>query len=141
MIRCSFTNDRPSGGIASIYWAWFTIDHERTARKVHYCLPCYEALAATPIRRAATVAAEDRYESCLGCGVSIDGEGALFYGTLYAPKSDPFQFELWYCWTCFDKERHELAQMGTPLPDRETRSVAPAASPWANFLNSPEAVA
>ena len=139
MIRCSFTNDRPSGGLASIYWAWFTIDHERTARKVHYCLPCYEALVADKVRQFASTPQDDRYESCMACGESIDGEGALIYGTLYAPKSEAFQFELWYCFKHFDVERHELAQMGEPLPDRQAGNSIPKQSPWASFLPSGEA--
>jgi len=131
--RCSFTNDKPPDGIASIYWAWYTIDHERTARKVHYCLPCLTEQVLPILQASKATEPEDYLESCLDCHETLGDLGCMLYGKIFPPKSEPINFELWLCVKCFDTWRFSLSQVGAALPDRQQLTVAPASSPWARL--------
>lgn len=130
MQKCSLTGDRPTGGLASIYWAWYTIDHEREARKVHYCMPCFEAILRPTLVRSLTTPVDDRYDNCLECGVDLTDDGAVIYGKLFAPRSEPVPFELWLCFPHFDAMRSDLGSLGVRLADRQVASAAPLESPW-----------
>lgn len=140
MQKCAISGDRPTTGLASVYWAWFTIDHERDARKVQYCISCFESEVLPAVQRALATPPEDAYDNCLDCGVAIGDLGAVIYATIYPPKSQELKVELWYCIPCFDRMRHTLGSLGDRLPDRSAPARAPASSPWASLgLESPAA--
>lgn len=132
--KCSLCNGRDSAGIASIYWAWYTIDHERDARRVQYCYECLSGWPYRDLGRSVATAKEDVYETCLGCGEAIDGSGAIIYGKLFAPKQEGRRFELWYCFKCFDERRSELGSLGVKLPDRQVASKGPLESAWTRLI-------
>lgn len=133
--KCSLCNSRPPGGLCSIYWAWYSVDHERVARKVHYCVDDFSAGVATDITKAQQTDAEDMYENCIACGALINGEGAVMYGQLYVPHQEPIKFETWYCFPCFDVRRGQLGSLGVRLPDRQLFDPGrDTDGPWARLI-------
>lgn len=137
MQKCAISGDRPATGLASVYWAWFTIDHEREARKVQYCLACFTDEVLPFVTKALQTPPEDVYDNCLDCGVGIGDLGAVIYATIYPPKSNEIKVDLWFCFPCFDKMRHTLGSLGDRLPDRSANTRAPARSPWAELALEP----
>lgn len=128
--KCSYDGRKTPDGILSAYVAWYDIDHNRAGRKLKYCVDCFQDRLEPYVRESLTTAQDDRYESCLGCHQPINGEGAIVYATLYPPRSERVDAELWFCFKDFDVVRAELTAKGEPLPDRQQARVAPERSPW-----------
>lgn len=128
--KCSYDGRKTPDGILSAYMAWYDVDHNRVGRKLKYCVDCFTDRLEPYVRESLTTAPDERYESCLGCHNPIAGEGAIVYATLYPPRSERVDAELWFCFKDFDVVRAELAKLGQELPDRQAAVAAPARSPW-----------
>lgn len=135
---CSACGTRSGGKLASLYWAWFRVDGERTAWKQRLCVECTRTSLVTLLEHSTQDSSI--LTMCPACGADASSDLDPIYLTLYLPKADPLSYELPTCAPCAARIRI-AAQVGAQkLADRQQRSSSSSdVSAWGELGLSPQA--
>jgi len=114
---CAADGSRTAGKLASLYWAWFNANGERTAWKQRLC-------AAHAEQRLADLLAHSNDASgsaslCPSCGTSSEQDLDPIYLTVYAPHTERLDLELATCAPCAVSIRISAQEGAERLPNRE----------------------
>lgn len=89
---CSACGKRKPGKLASVYWAWFNADQQRSAWRQRLCADCYvKAIRQVIIDSIANP------DSCPICHAEQTREADPLYATVYLPKREPEEYAFMTC--------------------------------------------
>jgi len=134
--RCSVCHKGVFGKTASVYIAWWPSENVRVCYLARICPNCASTvqdwlmLAAKQLKLLEV----DERLSCPGCGEGLSDDGESTWLTVYLPKRDRIDAELYSCSKCADSIRVTGRDHGEKQPDRggaEPLARAPAWDPWA----------
>lgn len=133
---CGLCEARPRGEkLASMYWAWFNSEDERSAWKLHCCKNCMiEAFGSLLVKSNSDSTDED---TCVGCGGTLESDLDVVFLTLYLPKQEPREFELETCASCAARLKAPIQNGGEKLPDRSGRGPSPEAPSSGTWTDLP----
>lgn len=123
---CAVCGQRVPGKLASIYWAWFKSDGERSAFKQRSCAPCIAERLRAVLRSANE--ASPAVSMCPVCGTDSSGDLDPIYATVFLPKQEPREYALTTCATCAVGVRAWAQEGAQPLADRGGISQGPRPS-------------
>lgn len=134
---CGYCHEKPRGGLASAYWAWFDLEHKRVAYRIKYC-PDDAVKQLAPLLKAwADKSDTDFGTTCLSCGELLENDYSLLYLRLYVPGNEEQAVDGELCPACYAQLIGEISEHGEQLKDRNDFAPARATHAWALVLPSP----
>lgn len=122
MVRahCAGCGTRLGGKLASLYWAWFRADGERTAWKQRLCAICTGTRLGTLL--AHSTEDSSALTMCPACGADASTDLDPIYLTVYPPKRERLDFELTTCAPCAARIRSAAQENAEKLANRSLPS-------------------
>jgi hypothetical protein len=127
---CGYCHEKPRGGMASVYWAWFDADHQRVAYRVKYCAPD-AARYLKPLLVAWLEHLDNQFSSlCDSCGEQLEQEQNVIYARIYLPGHEERDLDASLCDSCYAKLAGDFIEHGEQLKNRDQFAPAHANTAW-----------
>jgi hypothetical protein len=127
---CSYCHSKPRGGLCSVYWAWFDLEHERVAYKVKYCpTDAHRELGELFVAWNTHIEADDG-GNCLTCGLALDEDANIIYARMYLPGLPEREMAADLCSSCHAQLSAQVIEHGEKLKNRTEFAPAHASEAW-----------
>ena len=127
---CGYCDKPTRGPLASVYWAWFSPDHERIAYRVKYC-PAHAKSILNPLFLSWLSRVEEDFgQLCLTCGELLEQDDATLWARVYLPGQEERNIDAEQCASCMAKISADLIEHGQKLKNRSAFAPARANDAW-----------